>query len=164
MPNFKKKIDINQTSIFDVLLQHAENSSEGTKKVPADGSLDVDKQFREAISSALKDSKLSRYGVAARMSELTGSEITKSMLDSWTAESKENHRFPAIYLPAFCEAVGSAEPLAILARLVGVFVLPSPDALRAEIQRLEEEITVKQREKKKRMLFLKEMGEKDPSI
>lgn len=164
MPNFRKKIDINQTSIFDVLLQHAENSPEGTKKSPPDGSLDVDRQFREAISSALKDSKLSRYGVAARMSELTGAEITKSMLDSWTAESKENHRFPAIYLPAFCEAVGSAEPLAMLARLVGVFVLPSPDALRAEIQRLEEEITTKQREKKKRMLFLKEMGQKDPSI
>lgn len=163
MPNFRKKIDINQTSIFDMLLRHGQETESDTRKHP-DGSLDVDKQFREAISSALKDSKLSRYGVAARMSELTGSEITKSMLDSWTAESKENHRFPAIYLPAFCEAVGSAEPLAMLARLVGVFVLPSPDALRAEIQCLEEEITVKQREKKKRMIFLKEMGEKDPSI
>jgi hypothetical protein len=163
MPNLKKKIDINQTSIFDVLLRHGQEAENGGAKRP-DGSLDVDRRFREAISSVLKDCKLSRYGVAARMSELTSTEITKTMLDSWTAESKENHRFPAIYLPAFCEAAGSAEPLAMLARLVGVFVLPSPDALRAEIQRIEEEITVKQREKKKRMLFLKEMGAKEPSI
>jgi len=38
-----------------------------------------------------------------------------------------------------------------------VFVLPGPEALRAEIQRIDEEIVGKQTEKRKRMLFLKEM-------
>jgi len=95
--------------------------------------------------------------VAARMSEPVGQGITKTMLDSWTAESKENHRFPAIFLPAFYEAVADTEPLRMLGRLVGVFVLPGPEALRAEIQRLEEEITAKQHEKRKRVFFLREM-------
>ena len=43
----------------------------------------------------------SRYDLAARMSELTGEEITKAMIDSWTAESKDRHRFPLEYTPAF---------------------------------------------------------------
>jgi len=122
------------------------------------GSLDMDKQFREIISEALRGCcPLSRYQVAARMSELLGQDITKTMLDSWTAESKEQHRFPAVFLPAFCEAVGSTEPIRMIGRRVGVFVLPGPEALRAEIQRIEEEINRKQAEKRRRMIFLKEM-------
>ena len=121
------------------------------------GSFDIDRQFRAAISEALKRCPLSRWQVAARMSELIGQEITKSMLDSWTAESKEGHRFPAIFLPAFCEAAGCSEPLKLMGRLVGVFILPGPEALRAEIQRIEEEINRNQAEKRKRQMFLKEL-------
>jgi len=153
MAKMKKCLDINQLSLFETLKYFHEQ--ETVKK--AAGSMDIDRHFREAISEALKNCPLSRYQVAARMSELTGQEITKAMLDSWTAESKEGHRFPAIFLPAFCEAVGCSEPLKILGRLVGVFVLPGPEALRAEIRRLEEEIGKKQQEKKKRLIFLKEM-------
>jgi hypothetical protein len=35
--------------------------------------------------------------------------------------------------------------------------MPGPEALRAEIQRIEEDINKKQNEKRKRMMFLKEM-------
>ncbi|MDD4356023.1 MAG: hypothetical protein PHN98_02135 [Smithellaceae bacterium] len=156
MAKIKQKIDINQASLFDILKNYQE---ENTCSRPA-GSFDIDRQFREAISQALKISHLSRWQVAARMSELTGQEITKTMLDSWTAESKEGHRFPAIFLPAFCEAVGCSEPIRMLGKPVGVFVLPGPEALRAEIQRIEEEITRKQTEKRKRLVFLKEMESK----
>jgi len=153
MAKMKKSIDTNQLSLFETLKFLQEREA-----IPkASGSMDIDRQFREAISEALKNCPLSRWQVAARMSELTGQEITKAMLDSWTAESKENHRFPAIFLPAFCEAVGCSEPMKILGRPVGVFVLPGPEALRAEIRRLEEEIGKKQQEKKKRLIFLKEM-------
>ena len=156
MAKIKQKIDINQASLFDII-QNFQTVNNGTR--PA-GSFDIDHQFRVAISMALKNCPLSRWQVAARMSELTGQEITKAMLDSWTAESKEGHRFPAIYLPVFCEAVGCSEPLMILGKLVGVFVLPGPEALRAEIQRIEEDINRKQNEKRKRMLFLREMESK----
>lgn len=94
------------------------------------------------------------------MSDLCGAEITATMLYSWTAESKIQHRFPAIYLPAFCEITGCKEPLKLLGDLIGVFVMPGPDALRAEIQKLDEEIGKKQAEKKKRLGFLKEMEAK----
>ena len=156
MAKFKQRIDINQPSLIDILKNYQE---ENQTTRPA-GSFDIDRQFRELISQALKNCPLSRWQVAARMSELTGQEITKAMLDSWTAESKEDHRFPAIFLPAFCEATGCSEPLMMLGKLVGVFVLPGPEALRAEIQRIEEEINRKQTEKRKRLVFLKEIESK----
>lgn len=155
MAKLKKRIDIRQASLFDILTTYQENQK--NTQPAAAGSMDIDRQFRAAISDALKQCPLSRWQVAARMSELIGQEITKTRLDSWTAESKEGHRFPAIFLPAFCEAAGSSEPLKILGRPAGVFVLPGPEALRAEIQRIEEEINRQQAEKRKRIMFLKEM-------
>ncbi|PKN35618.1 MAG: hypothetical protein CVU61_02010 [Deltaproteobacteria bacterium HGW-Deltaproteobacteria-19] len=154
MSKSKKRIDIHQLSIFEIL-ESAQSSAPVHNNPP--GSLDVDRQFREVVSEALRKCPLSRYQVVARMSELVGQDITKTMLDSWTAESKEGHRFPAVFLPAFCEATGSQEPLRLLGQLVGVFVLPGPEALRAEIRKIEEEIEKKQAEKRKRMTFLKEM-------
>jgi hypothetical protein len=153
MTKRKKRIDIHQISLFEVI-QNFQSDKPAERPV---GCMNIDKAFREAISEALKKSSLSRYQVAARMSELTDTDITKTMLDSWTAESKEQHRFPAIFLPAFCEAVGCNDPLQLLGKLVGVFILPGPEALRAEIHKIEEEIARKQNEKRKRMLFLKEM-------
>jgi hypothetical protein len=155
MAKSKKIIDSNQLTLFDILKNYQDQNS-NTKPV---GSFNIDRSFREAISAALKQCPLSRYQVAARMSELTDMDITKTMLDSWTADSKEQHRFPVIFLPAFCEAVGCTEPLKMIGALVGVFVLPGPEALRAEIRKLEEDIEHKHTEKRKRMLFLKEMRE-----
>jgi hypothetical protein len=155
MAKLKPKIDINQASLFDFLKNYQEENSVAR---PA-GSFDIDRRFREEISLALKQCPLSRWQVAARMSELTGQEITKAMLDSWTAESKEAHRFPAIFLPAFCEAVGCSELFRLWAAGRRVRA-PGPEALRAEIQRIEEEINRKQNEKRKRMMFLREIEAK----
>lgn len=159
MSKTHKKIDINQGSIFDILRQ-AQDVSQALGGNAAAGSLDIDRQFREAVSLDLKGCTLSRYGVAARMSELTGQEISKAMLDAWTAESKENHRFPAIFLPAFCSATGQSGAMQLVGRASGSFLLPGSDALRAEIRRIDEEIGEKQQEKKKRLMFLKEVETK----
>jgi hypothetical protein len=155
MTKKQNRLDINQASLFDILKNYQEES----QAAHSAGSFNIDRQFRAAISEALKHCSLSRWQVAVRMSELTGGAISKTMLDSWTAESKEGHRFPAIFLPAFCEAAGCSEPLKMMGRLVGVFILPGEEALRAEIQRIEEEINRKQTEKRKRLVFLKEMEE-----
>jgi len=145
------KIDINQLSIFEAIQENSASSD------PAPGSYDIDKSFREAISSALKACRPNRYQVAARMSELVGQDITKTMLDSWTAESKEQHRFPAIFLPAFCEATGQTYPLAMLGQSARVFVMQGPDALRADIRRDEETIRVIRRRIKKKTAVLSVM-------
>ncbi len=100
--------------------------------------------------------ELSRYEIAARMSDLIGEEITKSMLDNWTAPSHP-HTMPAEILPAFVLATGQHQALEVLSRKAGLFALPGPEALRAEIQRIDEEIKRKQADKQKRMIFLREV-------
>jgi hypothetical protein len=155
MAKFKQKIDNNTASLFDYL----KSIQDENQKTPTEGSMDIDRRFRESVNEGIKRApgNMSRWDIAAKMSELIGTDITKTMLDSWTAESKEGHRFPAIYVPAFCEVVKYTEPLKVLGMPVGVFVLPGPEALRAEIQKLEETIRQTAAEKRKRLLFLKEM-------
>ncbi|HBJ88013.1 MAG TPA: hypothetical protein DDZ88_29985 [Verrucomicrobiales bacterium] len=159
MTKMRKKIDINQGSIFDILRQ-AQDGNLSLGENAAAGSLDIDRQFREAVSLDLKGCPLSRYGVAGKMSELLGQDITAAMLNSWTAESHNGHRFPAIFLPAFCAATGQSRAMQLVGRASGSFLLPGSDALRAEIRRLDEEIASKQCEKKKRLMFLKEVETK----
>lgn len=146
--------DPRQISIFELIRQ-----SQDQKTDQFDRKFDIDRELRDAVSAALKRCPLSRYQVVARMSELLDQDITKTMLDSWTAESKEHHRFPAVFLPAFCSAVGDSTPLAILARPVGVFMLPGTEALRAEIRRLDEEICERKKAKQKREVFLQGIEE-----
>jgi hypothetical protein len=151
MAKIKKRIDIQQISLFEVIQESA------LKNDPTPGSMDIDKAFREAVSLDLKECPLSRYQVAAIMSELTSQDITKSMLDSWTAESKEQHRFPAIFVPAFCQATGGSRTLRMLGVVSKRYVMEGPEALRASIRRLDEEIGAKQADKRIQVLFLKKM-------
>ena len=103
-------------------------------------SFNIDLLLRETISQAIKESPLSRFQIAARMSELLGVEVSKTMIDSWTADSREGiNRFPACYLPAFCQAVNSIEPLKALADLIGAFVIQGPEALDLELKRIEDQ-------------------------
>ena len=157
MSKLKRGID-NQLSIFDLLRQaEAEQPvrrSEGTCRI-------ID-PLRAAIRDAIKNSPLSRYEIAGQMSHLLNESISKEQIDSWTRESDElNGRtprhIPAEYLPALCQVVHDTEPLMVMGRVAGVFVLPGPEALRAEIQRLDEEITRVKSRKRQRLLFLKEM-------
>jgi hypothetical protein len=102
--------------------------------------LHIDLLFRTTIAKAIKESNLSRIQIAARMSEALDIEITKTMLDSWTAESREGvNRFPACYLPVFCDATQSIEPLKILADLNGCFVIQGPEALDLEMKKIEDQ-------------------------
>ncbi len=150
-----KKREHKQQSIFE-WLKRAEEATRQSSNPPM-GSLNVDAELRAAVSADIKACPLSRYQIAARMSELVGEEITESMLYSWTAESKDRHRFPAQYIPAFTIAIGERRAVECLSRRSGLFALPGPEALRAEIQRLDEEEKKIKAEKAKRRLYLKEI-------
>jgi len=106
------------------------------------GSMNVDVVLRGALSEAIRQFRGDRYEVASGMSRVLGIEVTKSQLDAWTAESKEHsHRFPAAYLPAFCQVVGSWRPLAILAEVGGKRVHSDPDVdIAAQMAQLEVDI------------------------
>ena len=124
---------------------------------PATGSLDIDSEFRSAVSADIKACPLSRFEIAARMSDLAGTEITEKMLYNYTAESSDKHRFPCQFLPAFVIATGGRRAFEVLSKKSGLFALPGPEALRAEIQRLDDEEKRIRSEKVKRKFYLKEI-------
>ncbi|MBI2313540.1 MAG: hypothetical protein HYU77_13655 [Betaproteobacteria bacterium] len=98
-----------------------------------EGALNCAVEICHTLSEALKASPQTRYQVAARMSELVGHEISKYSLDSWTAESREGHRFPLEYAPAFEAALESYCLQELLARKRGCRVLKGEEALLAEL-------------------------------
>jgi len=140
-----------QRTLFDLLVEERE------QREPAQsGRMNVSGQLQAAIRNAIRHAPKSRESIAKEMTDLSGIAISVHQVNNWTAESHP-HRMPAELLPAFCQATGSIEPIRILGEKAGVFTLPGPDALRAEIQKLDEETRRLNREKRKRELFLKEM-------
>ena len=157
MSKSKLKID-KQMNIFDYLQKVAEQ----TRPKSTEGTFRIIDQLRISLRAAIKACPLSRHQIAGEMSHLLAETITKEMIDSWTRQSDElngrpGRHIPAEYLPAFCHVTGNNDPLIITGRMAGLFVLPGPEALRAEIQKLEEEIKIKQSKKRKRIIFLKEL-------
>lgn len=102
------------------------------------GNLDLDLPLREALSDALKYADLNRWKVAAEMSRLTGREISKHMLDAYTAESRTDHNFPFRYAAAFEAVTGSYCLTNLLAKSRGCKVLVGDEALLAELGRIEQ--------------------------
>jgi hypothetical protein len=124
---------------------------------PMPGALNFNLALRRLLSDILKSYPASREIVAGRMSELTGDQITKYQLDSWTAESREGWRFPLEYLPAFEVATETTELLVWAANVRGGKVLIGKEALDAEIGKLER---VKEEASRKIKQYKQVMGRK----
>lgn len=132
---------------------------EKMKSQPQTGSGNIQTELKEAIAKAMAESGRSRFEIAGQMSDLLAQDVSKYQLDAYVAESKEGHRMPAEYLPAFC-IVTTWDPLELICKRLGLFLMPGHDALRSEIQLYDERIRELQREKNKRKLFLEEMETK----
>lgn len=104
---------------------------------PVGGSLEYAAELCFVLSDALKKCPKSRYEVAAEMSELTGQDISKAMLDAWTAESKTPWRFPFEFAAAFEAACATTCLQELLGRKRGSRILVGEDVLLAELGRLE---------------------------
>lgn len=153
MSKRKRKIDKRQMSLFDVLRHVAVDEPEH----PEEGALNISNALRLSLIKAIRQCPLKRFQIAGEMSHLLGHEVSKTTIDSWTAESKERNRIPAEYLPAFCRVTGDREPIRILAEHGDMFAMPGPEALRAEIQKFDEAERKARAEKLKRKRFLEEM-------
>lgn len=153
MTKAKKKIvgDSLQMNLFDLLVAAREEQA-----ATAPGRLNIAAKLAIAARTSIRNAPKSRETIADEMTELTGDSITVSMINNWTAESHP-HRMPGEWIPAFCLATGDNGMIEIQAEAAGVFTLPGPDALRVEIQKLDEQSKAIAKEKQKRMLFLKEM-------
>jgi hypothetical protein len=101
------------------------------------GSFNVHLQIKSIVTETLKACPMSRFEVAAGMSELLGVEVTKFMLDTWTAESKEDHRFPLEYAPAFCRVTGDYRLLRFICETAGCYMVEGEEILLTEKGRLQ---------------------------
>lgn len=150
----KSVTDANQLTLFDLLKQEQIERLE-----TAPGRLCIFGKLQGAVRQAVNQAKqagMSRDILADRMTELSGRRVTVSMINNWLADSHP-HDIPAWPIPALCIASGCNDPLQVQNDAVGIFTLPGADALRAEIQKLDEETKLLQKERQKRLLFLKEM-------
>lgn len=144
-------IDERQLSIFTHL------KPEGP---PAPGSLNISVRLRQAASEAIRKSGMDRIDICSQIYKLTGIEVAKSSLDSWTAESRDisgdhidhNHNkrwgMPAEICPAFCQVCGDWEVLFIQAEAGNFKALKGKDVVRARMGLLKEEIGKKSHELK----------------
>ena len=77
------------------------------------------KELRWQITNLIRDSKKSRAQIAEEMSALLQTKVTPRALDSYTAESADQNRWPAQYDIAFCEVIGNYELLQIRVKRAG---------------------------------------------
>jgi hypothetical protein len=76
-----------------------------------DGTVPADNRVREVLREAIKSSGKTRDEIASKMNDLLGRTITASMLADFTRNGtrKRQVRFPAGWVSAFCQSVGSNE-------------------------------------------------------
>lgn len=151
MTKAKKSLVTAQLSLLD-LLKHDQEERAALRP----GRLDIRGRLTAAIKNAISNAPKSRETLADEMTDLTGERITVGMINNWTADSHP-HDMPGRFYAAFCTATGDIELIRVQAEAAGVFTLPGPDALRAEIQKQDEQIKKLQAEKRKRQIFLAEL-------
>ena len=69
-----------------------------------------DSALRQLLAEAIKQSGKKRPQIGEEMSPLVGVQVTEHMLNDFTAQKKSAARFPAAFVKAFCQVVGSPSP------------------------------------------------------
>lgn len=108
-----------------------------TPAAPLPGSMDYRLLVCGLVADMLKGHD--RIDVAATASKLTGRDVTRYMLDSYAAESREDYNLPAFMVPALETATSSYVFSNWLAATRGGRLLIGRDALAAELGRVTRE-------------------------
>jgi len=104
---------------------------------PMVGNLDFRAEVAHRLAHMLADSGFDRYEIAARASRAAGKDVSKYMLDAYTAESREEFNLPLWLLPAIETACSSHALTAWLAEMRGARLFVGSDALAAELGRID---------------------------
>lgn len=120
-----KKIDLLTGDLFEVPQPVA----------PIAGVLSCRAQIANVMSDALKG--LDRYEVAMQMSKLLGRDISKHVLDAYTAESRENHMPPIDTAMAFDMATEGMSILNFYAQMLGARLVVGRENLNWQLGKLE---------------------------
>ena len=103
----------------------------------APAGLDYRSTVSGLVGRMLKASDGDRYEIGARASQLTGTTVTKCMLDAYSSEGRETFNLPFYLVPALESACESLELSNWLAHVRGGRLLVGRDALAGELAKLE---------------------------
>lgn len=102
---------------------------------PLPGSMNDAALIRSIVADAIRKSSKSRAQIAEEMTYLVGREITERMLNGFTADSRDDYRWPAELDRAFCEATGDDRLLRCRVELAGYRVISQQEAEILELGR-----------------------------
>lgn len=111
--------------------KHAKNIDKGLQPGLFEsypGSGDDDAMIRATLTDAIKRCPKKREQIAEEMTACVGREITAAMLNSFTAESHESHRWPAAWTRAFCQITGDWRLLRCAVERAGFLVITQSQA------------------------------------
>lgn len=91
--------------------------------------------IRGVLTDSIKHCAKSRAQIAEEMTYLVGREVTERMLNAYTAESKEDHRWPSELTRAFCAVTGDNRLLRCVVERAGLYVISDEDAALLELGR-----------------------------
>ncbi len=104
---------------------------------PVPASMDYRREVAHLVGGLLKGADGDRYEVAARMSRLSGAEVSKYMLDAWSSEAREAFNLPLYQVPVIETACSTHLLSQWLVAKRGARMLIGREALNAELGKLE---------------------------
>jgi len=102
--------------------------------------VDLSLRIKTALGQALKECPDSAAVVAARMSEISGREVSTDMLYAYTAPSKPEHDIPVTRLIAFVRATGARWIYDLLVEDEGLTVIEGREAKLAQLGMAQQEL------------------------
>jgi len=97
-------------------------------------------KLKREMARAIRECPYDRPTIAARMAQYLGlPNISKAMLDAYTAESKEGHDISLVRFKAFVRATGAVWLWDMVVAEEGLTLLEGDEARLAEIARLQQE-------------------------
>lgn len=95
---------------------------------PESGELNDASRVRETLARSIKHCGKSREQIAESMSRLCGYSITVTMLNAFTAESRDDRRFPLELLRAFCIATGDSSLLVAIVHALNLELITETES------------------------------------
>jgi hypothetical protein len=109
------------------------------ERVERPRALDLSLSIKTELGRALKECPLNAFEVAAKMSELLCSDITRDALYSYTAPSKPEHEISLLRFIAFVRVTGATWLWDVLVEPDGLLVVEGREAHLARLGHLEQE-------------------------
>ncbi len=81
-------------------------------------------RLSKAIALTMEESGMTRDEIAAAMSDIAKSQISKATLDAYASQAKEQNQITAVRLAALVTATGDARALNVLLEEAGLIVIP----------------------------------------